>query len=169
MNVKSHHECAKECMLLGACVSINFIPSNKTCEFNSVGSETALSSDFNKTKGIIFSDISEWPKAMVRGCANHQCNKTQRCLPLDSDSYKCKNIILVMFKKFKTLATTSYAACKIPRYSDQRVEEHVSVIAGTVFACPDNMFLSGDKDITCNVNGDWTESEATCQGLPGQY
>jgi hypothetical protein len=65
MNVKSHHECAKECMLLGACVSINFITSNKTCEFNSVGSKTALSSDFNKRKGIIFSNMSEWPKVCV--------------------------------------------------------------------------------------------------------
>jgi hypothetical protein len=65
MNVMSHHECAKECMLLGACVSINFITSNKTCEFNSAGSETGRSSDFKKTKGIIFSDISEWPKVCV--------------------------------------------------------------------------------------------------------
>ncbi|XP_060568584.1 uncharacterized protein LOC132727173 [Ruditapes philippinarum] len=150
MIVISHRECAKECMLLGACVSINFITSTKTCEFNSAGSETVPSSDFNKTKGIIFSDISEWPKAMVSGCANNQCDKTQRCLPLGSDSYKCENI-----------------TCKIPQNADQRVEEHTTVIAGTVrsyeFACPNNMFLSGDKDITCNVNGEWTESKATCQ------
>jgi hypothetical protein len=52
-------------MLLGACVSINFITSNKTCEFNSAGSEIGRSSDFNIKKGIIFSDISEWPKVCV--------------------------------------------------------------------------------------------------------
>ncbi|XP_060594398.1 uncharacterized protein LOC132748779 [Ruditapes philippinarum] len=87
---------------------------------------------------------------MVRGCANNQCEKTQRCLPYDSDSYKCEHI-----------------TCKIPQNADQRVEEHTTVIAGTVrsyvFACPDNMFLSGDKNITCNVNGEWTESKAKCQ------
>jgi hypothetical protein len=59
--------------------------------------------------------------------------------------------------------------CKIPPNAEQRVEEHDSVIAGTVrshvFACPDNMFLSGNKDITCNVNGEWTVSKATCKGL----
>jgi hypothetical protein len=59
--VISHHECAKECMRLGACASINFITSTKSCEFNSAGSEKVLSN----AKGIIFSDISEWPKVCV--------------------------------------------------------------------------------------------------------
>jgi hypothetical protein len=76
MIVISHHECAKECMLLGACVSINFITSTKTCEFNSAGSETVPSSDFKKTKGIIFSDISEWPKV----CGGIKCKPRVRLI-----------------------------------------------------------------------------------------
>lgn len=149
--VSGPHECASECMFLGACKSVNYISSTKTCEFNSKGSVTVDGSDFEGSMRIIFSDINEWPQSMVFGCADHACGHAQRCFPLGNDAYKCVDVVCD-------------DPAEIPHYG---VKQPGSNIAGSVrtyeLTCPQGMVVKGDTNVTCLLNGEWSPLTAYCK------
>jgi hypothetical protein len=57
----SHHECARTCMSVTVCKSIDYNKWQKTCKLNDVDMSSVDPLEFETKEGSIFSDINEWP------------------------------------------------------------------------------------------------------------
>ncbi|XP_045184070.2 CUB and sushi domain-containing protein 3-like [Mercenaria mercenaria] len=90
VTVPSHHDCARECFLFGGeCKAVNFNRKRKTCELKYKGSNAVDVSEFDQDGEYIFTDITEWPKSMLGGCAAHNCQNHQLCLSLGHSDFQC--------------------------------------------------------------------------------
>jgi hypothetical protein len=57
----NHHECARTCMSVTVCKSIDYNTWQKTCKLNDIDRSSVDSLEFETKEGSIFSDINEWP------------------------------------------------------------------------------------------------------------
>jgi hypothetical protein len=60
VNDKNHHDCARTCMALSVCKSLDFDRNEHVCKLNDVDQSSVDQSEFKTKIGSIFSDISEW-------------------------------------------------------------------------------------------------------------
>jgi hypothetical protein len=65
INDTDHQECARTCMSLKICKSIDYDRTKKACKLNDADRESVDTSEFETKKGSIFSDISEWPSVSI--------------------------------------------------------------------------------------------------------
>ncbi|XP_060586278.1 fibrinogen alpha chain-like [Ruditapes philippinarum] len=98
INGSSHHECARNCMFLAICKSIDYDRKESTCKLNDVKSSSVDPFEFETKIGSIFSDISEWPSTMMGACQSNPCQMNQRCYENDG-SYLCRDLFTCSFGK----------------------------------------------------------------------
>ncbi|XP_060582688.1 A disintegrin and metalloproteinase with thrombospondin motifs 20-like isoform X2 [Ruditapes philippinarum] len=85
----NHQDCARTCMSLSVCKSIDFDRQEDICKLNDADRSSVDPSEIETKKGSIFSDISEWPSTMVGSCSSMPCKANQRCYQKGA-SHVCK-------------------------------------------------------------------------------
>jgi hypothetical protein len=61
INDINHQECARTCMSMSVCKSIDYDRPENICKLNDADRSSVDQSEFENKVGSIFSDISEWP------------------------------------------------------------------------------------------------------------
>ncbi|XP_060557361.1 plasminogen-like [Ruditapes philippinarum] len=151
INVNGLHDCVRECFNIGeGCKAFNFNIRQKTCEFKYKDLASADDSDFQQDREYIFSDITEWPKTLARGCSNHDCKADQLCLPRGNRDFLCVN------EDCGQLDTISNG------YVFALASTYGSVAVYTCIA--DYEITSSHSTRTCN-NGVWTNTKPTCSPI----
>ncbi|XP_060574329.1 uncharacterized protein LOC132732010 [Ruditapes philippinarum] len=145
INDTDHQECARTCMSLKICKSIDYDRTKKACKLNDADRESVDTSEFETKKGSIFSDISEWPSAMVRSCSTRPCKANQRCYH-KGDSHECRDI-----------------TCDI----GQEIHKGKLLVNGhsldkASVKCDDG-YVPSQPEVKCQASGKW--EAATCNRL----
>jgi hypothetical protein len=65
MNNTNHHDCARDCMSMSVCKSIDFDRKENRCKLNDVDRSSVDPAEFETKSGSIFSDIKEWPGVSI--------------------------------------------------------------------------------------------------------
>ncbi|XP_060552684.1 ficolin-1-like isoform X2 [Ruditapes philippinarum] len=100
VNDKNHHDCARTCISMSVCKSFDFDRNEHVCKLNDVDKSSVDPSEFKTKRGAIFSDISEWPSAMVGSCSSRPCKANQRCFQ-NGVSHVCKDITCAFDQKIE--------------------------------------------------------------------
>ncbi|XP_060582582.1 microfibril-associated glycoprotein 4-like [Ruditapes philippinarum] len=149
VNDINHNDCARTCMSMSVCKSIDFDRNEHVCKLNDVDQSSVVVSEFETKGGSIFSDISEWPSAMVGSCSSRPCKANQRCFQKDA-SHVCKDLTCAF---------------------DQRIENGKVQISSpgenkfldvALVKC-DKGYVPIQQEVKCEASGKW--QLATCYKL----
>ncbi|KAL4234740.1 hypothetical protein ACF0H5_006382 [Mactra antiquata] len=86
--VPSLHDCYRLCKSLAVCKSLSYCKECGWCTLNYVDSSQVTSADFVAGKGVLFTDMNEWPANPGDSCKDNPCGE-DRCFPT-GESYICK-------------------------------------------------------------------------------
>lgn len=103
INETNHHECAKTCMSLKICKSIDYDRTKKACKLNDIDRSSVDQLEFKTKKASIFSDISEWPSVSLslffRRRVFQQCSKTNKRIEIQNHTiyWHVKKMLLLFW------------------------------------------------------------------------
>ncbi|XP_060553736.1 fibrinogen-like protein A [Ruditapes philippinarum] len=142
INGSSHHECARNCMSVTICKSIDYDRKERTCKLNDVESSSVDLLEFETKIGSIFSDISEWPSTMMGACQSNPCQTNQRCYENDK-SYLCRDLFTCSYGKKIDNGILEMVATGVHKFCD------VALVK-----CDDG-FVTIQKEVRCLATGQW--------------
>ncbi|VDI71657.1 Hypothetical predicted protein, partial [Mytilus galloprovincialis] len=134
-------DCAKKCFITSQCTSINYRQNWKLCDL------VMSSDDGNKMADdstCIRSNITTWQKSLAGQCADHNCEKGQKCeFNADGNNLKCVEAYC------KGLPITPNAAV------DERFGLRRNLDTGNKYKCNKGYKMKGNPFAVCQSPGHW--------------
>ncbi|XP_067667765.1 uncharacterized protein [Haliotis asinina] len=142
----SVYSCASECLMSSVCMSFNFETRTRTCGLNRNSSDQVA---ITRQAGFLYSDISNWPKALAGACSETPCPRS-RCHVDRLSRASCG---------------TEFQGCDAPPIVANAEMYHDGIYEGAVavYTCRDNFLMcSTENSRVCQSTGNWNGSVGPC-------
>ncbi|CAC5406981.1 unnamed protein product [Mytilus coruscus] len=133
-------ECIKECFVTSQCTAVNYRKNWKLCD---VLADLPPGKNLQNELGSIYTKVSTWNKALTGACADHQCEKGNKCEK----------------QKDHTICTPAYCSNPAPETPNATCIEEFGMYSsrgiGNQFKCNKGFKVKGNPFIVCNEYVEW--------------